>query len=155
MVPKHISHAALSHRAVTEIELAKGPIEVRHLFLDPAACNTLITLQVRSGPFSRCEVPVVQKSPDSFRWDVLLSTGAGQQVGAAGLAETHHLHARWQKARLLGKLRDVHVSAVGWDAEAACDSTTGCGHHLRCSPRRRPCTVHFGALVPAPAKPPL
>lgn len=40
------------HRAVTEVELAKGPVNVRHLFLDPAACNTLITLQVRSCTLS-------------------------------------------------------------------------------------------------------
>ena len=48
------------------------------------------------------------------------------QVGTSGALETHHLHASWQKARPLGKLRDVPVSAVGWDAEAAGDATTGC-----------------------------
>ena len=52
-----------------------------------------------------------------------------RQVGTGGAVETHHLHARWQKARALAKLRDVPVSAVGWDAEAAGDDTTGCGRH--------------------------
>jgi len=51
-----------------------------------------------------------------------------RQVGTGGTVETHHLHARWQKARALAKLRDVQVSAVGWDAEGAGDDTTGCDH---------------------------
>ena len=37
--------AALSC-AVAEVELVKGPAVIRHLFLDPSACNILVTLQV-------------------------------------------------------------------------------------------------------------
>lgn len=47
------------------------------------------------------------------------------QVGGVGAWETYYLHVHSQKARLLSKLRDVHISAVGWDAEVAGDSTTG------------------------------
>lgn len=126
-----IALICLSHCAVTEVELAAGPVSVRHLFLDPAACNTLITLQVRSFALPTLLSPVAYGSGSPpVCCGRHLSSRAGvraEQVGAAGRPETHHLHARWQKARLLSKLRDVHVSAVGWDAEAACDSTTGYG----------------------------
>jgi hypothetical protein len=33
---------------VAEVELVKGPAIVRHVFLDPSASNTLVTLQVVS-----------------------------------------------------------------------------------------------------------
>jgi len=66
------------------------------------------------------------------------STVHARQVGTSGAVETHHLHARWQKARALAKLRDVQVSAVGWDAEGAGDDTTGCGRCVATQPLRIP-----------------
>ena len=44
---------------------------------------------------------------------------------SAQACETHYLHARWRKARVLGKLKNVGVSCVAWNLEQGSATATG------------------------------
>ena len=54
---------------------------------------------------------------------VALKTAAGP--------ETHYMHAKWKKARSLGKLKGHHVTHAAWHPEAVTETSTGCA--LACS----------------------
>ena len=55
------------------------------------------------------------------------------QVEAA--TEVHYMHSRWKKAKVLGKLKGVHITAVAWNKQQGGEGNTGCGWTL---PRRLP-----------------
>ena len=41
--------------------------------------------------------------------------------------EVHYIHSRWKKAKVLGKLKGVHITAVAWNKQAGGEGNTGCG----------------------------
>ena len=45
---------------------------------------------------------------------------------SAQACETHYVHARWRKARVLGKLKNVPLSCLAWNLEQGTDAATGC-----------------------------
>ncbi len=47
-------------------------------------------------------------------------------VSVAGTGhESHYVHARWKKSRVIGKLKNVAVSCLAWDSVRGSEATTG------------------------------
>ena len=40
--------------------------------------------------------------------------------------EVHYIHSRWKKAKVLGKLKGVHITAVAWNKQQGGEGNTGC-----------------------------
>ena len=77
-------------------------------------------------------------------------------VTSANAAEAHYAHARWQKSRVLGKLRGILLACVAWDLVKGNESSTGCvrdmcmhacmhgsGQHASTSPNALECQCAF------------
>ena len=64
--------------------------------------------------------------------------------------EVHYIHSRWKKAKVLGKLKGVHITAVAWNKQQGSEGNTGCGFEscqgacqnlLDAFLRRHPCAI--------------
>lgn len=64
---------------------------------------------------------------------VSLAVGGGAPNLPAS-QETHYLHARWKKSRVIAKLKNVAVTCVAWDSSHTSEASTGCGSPLPSAP---------------------
>lgn len=93
-------------------------------------------------------------------------------VQVEATTEVHYMHSRWKKAKVLGKLKGVHITAVAWNKQQGSEGNTGCafgschgachscscGHPcaICCSPcQSGPCGVARHLQIPCHACPAL
>ena len=58
--------------------------------------------------------------------------------------EVHYIHSRWKKAKVLGKLKGMHITAVAWNKQQGGEGSTGCGF----GPCQGACQIHLFKFFP-------
>lgn len=119
----------------------KAPLQVRSL--RTAFCLIIeISILARSQnvsqkPMNNLFSPVLEleltKGPDveaSGVWTEPSGTHYIVSAKTLGGWETFYMHAKWKKARALGKLKGLRITAVAWQADYVTETTTGCARHL-------------------------
>lgn len=73
------------------------------------------------------EVELSKASEAQFGGIFLDPTGQHALVNlqTSGVAETHYLHVKWKKPRLLSKLKGVNVTAIAWHPKEVTEASTG------------------------------